>query len=94
MLPANQKKVLELIMHPTTLSCRKAIQEFRSFEHELPVLRVWRAANQPLLCCKCLLSDFGFLLGGRMSPDWVTQPLVEFLIPAQSCQDLVNFKAT
>ncbi|KAJ8785237.1 hypothetical protein J1605_007456 [Eschrichtius robustus] len=44
--PTNQKKVHELITHPTTLSsktvfknpCLKAIREFGSFEHELPIL--------------------------------------------------------
>ena len=46
LLPTNQKRVHELVTHPTTLSpitvfknpCLKAIGEFGSFEHELPVL--------------------------------------------------------
>ena len=62
--PTNQKKVHELIMHPMTLTpnnyfknpCLKATGEFRSFEHELPILLAWCPANKPWLCCKYPLS--------------------------------------
>ena len=39
----------------------EAIQEFRSFEHELPILLAWCPANKPIPCFKHLWSEFGFL---------------------------------
>ena len=58
LIPTNQKNVHELIMHPTTLKPNvafknpslKAIREFRSFEHELPILLAWPCNK----CCTFL----------------------------------------
>ena len=49
----------------------KAMEEFGSLEHELPILLAWHPASKPL-CCKHLLSEFSFLHLRHTSPCSVT----------------------
>lgn len=49
----------------------KAIQEFRSCGHELPILLAWHPANKPIPCFKRLWPEFGFLCQGHTNNTFI-----------------------